>query len=74
MELIYRLCQPYSRRSLTCCASAGSIAPGREFRVLAENQLEDRLMATPAVTGDAFILRSKTHLYRLGERSAAITR
>jgi outer membrane protein assembly factor BamB len=44
------------------------IAPGREFKVLAENQLEERVMATPAVTGDALILRSKTHLYRLEDR------
>ena len=44
------------------------IEPGRQFKVLAENQLEERVMATPAVTGDAFILRSKTHLYRLEER------
>jgi outer membrane protein assembly factor BamB len=44
------------------------IEPGREFKVLAENQLEERVMATPAVTGNAFILRSKTHLYRLEER------
>lgn len=41
------------------------IAPGREFRVLAENQLDDRLMASPAVTGNALILRSRTHLYRI---------
>ena len=41
------------------------IEPGGEFKVLAENQLEERVMATPAVTGDAIILRSKTHLYRL---------
>ena len=42
-------------------------APGREFHRLAENQLDERLMATPAVTGNALILRSKTHLYRLEE-------
>ena len=47
---------------------ASVIEPGRQFKVLAENQLEERVMATPAVTGDAFILRSKTHLYRLEER------
>ncbi|HOB97235.1 MAG TPA: PQQ-binding-like beta-propeller repeat protein [Verrucomicrobiota bacterium] len=41
------------------------IAPGREFRVLAESQLDDPLMASPAVTGDALILRSRTHLYRI---------
>ena len=44
------------------------IEPGREFKVLAENQLEERVMATPAVTGDAIVLRSKTHLYRLEDR------
>lgn len=49
------------------------IAPGREFRKLAENQLEAPLMATPAVTGNAVILRSKTHLYRLEERIGAAT-
>lgn len=41
------------------------IQPGREFKVLAENQLEERVMATPAVAGAAIILRSKTRLYRL---------
>ncbi len=46
------------------------IAPGREFRGLAENPLEDRVMATPAVIGNAFILRSKTHLYRLEEKAS----
>ena len=50
----------FSEKNLTTV-----IEPGREFKVLAENQLEERVMATPAVTGDAIILRSKTHLYRL---------
>jgi outer membrane protein assembly factor BamB len=45
------------------------IQPGREFKMLAENQLEGCAMATPAVTGDAIILRSKTHLYRLEDRA-----
>lgn len=54
----------FSEKNLTTV-----IAPGRAFRVLAENQLDDRLMATPAVIGDAIILRSKTHLYRLEDRS-----
>jgi outer membrane protein assembly factor BamB len=39
------------------------IQPGREFRLLATNQLEGRLMATPAVAGEAFIVRTKTHVY-----------
>jgi len=50
----------FSEKNLTTV-----IEPGREFKVLAENQVEERVIATPAVTGDAIILRSKTHLYRL---------
>jgi outer membrane protein assembly factor BamB len=53
----------FSERNLTTV-----IAPGREFRVLSENQLDEKVMATPAVTGNAFILRSKTQLYRLEDK------
>lgn len=41
------------------------IKPGRAFERLATNQLDAGFMATPAVTGRAFILRTKTHLYRI---------
>lgn len=41
------------------------VAAGREFRKLAENQLDDGFMASPAVSGSALILRTKTHLYRI---------
>ena len=41
------------------------LAPGREFKVLAENQFDGGFMASPAVSGKALILRSKTHLYRI---------
>ena len=53
----------FSEKNLTTV-----IEPGREYNVLAENQLEEPVMATPAVTEDAFILRSRTHLYRLEDR------
>ena len=43
------------------------ITPGREFKKLAENKLESGFMASPAVTGGALILRTKTHLYRIEE-------
>ena len=42
-------------------------APGREFKKLAENKLEDGFMATAAVTGRSLILRSKSALYRIEE-------
>lgn len=37
------------------------------FNVIAINQLENGFMASPAVIGNAFILRTKTHLYRIEE-------
>lgn len=39
---------------------------GRTFDKLAENTLESGLMASPAITGDRLILRTKTHLYSIG--------
>ncbi len=36
-----------------------------EKEVLHENHLDDGMMASPAVSGDALILRTKTHVYRI---------
>ncbi len=47
------------------------IAADGEYRVLAENQLPDGIMASPAVVGQSLFLRTATHLYRLEERAAA---
>jgi outer membrane protein assembly factor BamB len=41
------------------------IEAGREFKKLAENQLGDGFLASPAVSGKALFLRSRTHLYRV---------
>lgn len=41
------------------------IDAGREFKVLATNQLGDGFMASPAVLENSLILRSKTKLYRI---------
>lgn len=41
------------------------VAAEREFRVLAVNRLDDGCMASPAVAGDALLLRTRTHLYRI---------
>lgn len=43
-------------------------ADTREFRKLAENQLGDGFMASPAVSGRALFLRSRTKLYRVEHR------
>jgi outer membrane protein assembly factor BamB len=41
------------------------IKPGRTFEVLATNDLDGGFMASPAVSGKALFLRTKTHLYRV---------
>lgn len=46
------------------------LEPGREYRELAVNQLDGGLMASPAISGQALFLRTKSHLYRI-EKSAA---
>jgi len=44
------------------------LRPGKQFQRLAENQVDGRLMATPAVAASAIFLRSETHLYRIQQR------
>ncbi len=41
------------------------LAAGKEFKVLARNTLPEGFMATPAISGDAFYLRTKSALYRV---------
>lgn len=41
------------------------IAAGRTFTVLAENQLDDGFMASPAIDGNTLVLRTRTHVYAI---------
>jgi len=41
------------------------IEAGREFKVIAENTLDDGSLASPALDGRALFLRTRTHLYRI---------
>lgn len=43
------------------------VAASKQFQVIAVNTLDSGFMASPAVTGNALILRTKTHLYRIEE-------
>jgi outer membrane protein assembly factor BamB len=47
---------------------ASVIEAGRQFKLLAENDLADGFMASPAIDGDALVLRTRTHLYRIEAR------
>ena len=52
------------------------LAPGREFKLLATNRLDGRLMASPAVVDNAMLFRTDTHLYRIekGDKPAVSMR
>src|SRR5262249_4941276 len=44
------------------------VEPTREMKVMATNKLDAGCMATPAISGKAMFLRSKTHLYRIEQK------
>lgn len=41
------------------------VAPGKELKVLAKNELDGETLASMAVSGGSIFIRSRTHLYRL---------
>jgi len=43
------------------------IRPGREYDEIAVNSLDGQLMASPAVFENSLLLRSQSHLYRIGQ-------
>ena len=43
------------------------LAPGRQLKHLATNQLEGRTLASMAVSSGSIFIRSETHLYRIGK-------
>lgn len=58
----------YANGLIYCFSQQGNIPvfkAAREFELVAENQLDNGFVASPAVAGNALILRSKTHLYRI---------
>ena len=44
------------------------IEAARQFKIVAESSLDDGFMASAAVDGRAFFLRTRTHLYRIENR------
>ncbi|HYP06007.1 MAG TPA: PQQ-binding-like beta-propeller repeat protein [Bryobacteraceae bacterium] len=47
------------------------LKPGGVFEQVAENRLGDGFLASPAIAGRAFFLRTRTHLYRIEAKGAA---
>jgi outer membrane protein assembly factor BamB len=59
----------YAGGRIYCFSTEGTILtikPGTEYELLAETELGDGFMASPAVVGNELILRSKSHLYSVG--------
>jgi outer membrane protein assembly factor BamB len=50
--------------------TATVLKPGRTLEVLATNKLANGFMASPAASGKAFFLRTRTHLYRIESMAA----
>lgn len=46
------------------------VQPSDSFQSLAENHIDGRIMATPALVDQSIILRTDTHLFRIAEQTA----
>ncbi len=45
------------------------VQAGSEFKLLARNELGERITASPAISGDELIYRTDSHLYCIGQAS-----
>lgn len=64
----YSASPTYGDGKIYLCNEEGKttiLAPGREFKVLAENVLPDGIMASPAIAGHSIFIRTKTSVYRI---------
>jgi len=44
------------------------LAKGGEYKVLAENDLGETVMTTPAISGDVLFIRGRRHVYAIGTK------
>jgi len=44
------------------------VQPGKTFRILAKNDLAERSLASYAVLGTDFLIRTQSHLWRIGRK------
>ncbi len=63
----------YANERIYCFSQDGKatvLKPSRTFEILTTSRLDDGFMSSPAVIGNAFILRTRTHLYRIEDASS----
>lgn len=66
----YSAAPVYAAGRIYFCSEDGKTAvieASREYKLLAQNKLDDGFLASPAISGKSLYLRSKTHLYRIEE-------
>jgi outer membrane protein assembly factor BamB len=64
----YAASPTYADGQIYFCNQEGEttvLQPGRDYKVLATNTLDDGCLASPAASDGALYLRTKTHLYRI---------
>ncbi len=64
----YSASPSYADGLIYFCSEKGKttvIKPGKELAIVAENSLDGRILASPAVAGKALFIRTDTHLYRI---------
>lgn len=62
----------YAGERIYCFSQDGKVTvlkPSRTFEILATSRLDGGFMASPAVIGNTFILRTRTHLYRIEDKA-----
>ncbi len=60
----------YADGLIYCFSQSGEIPvfkAAREFELVVQNKLDDGFVASPAVSDESLILRSKTHIYRIAK-------
>ena len=50
------------------------IKAGREFQVLARNDIDERLVASPAISGGQLFMRTDNYLFCIGKKSSSLGR
>ena len=55
-------------------ATTSVLAAGKEFRLLATNQLEGQALASPAISNGAIYLRTDKHLYKIAAAGSSAAR
>jgi outer membrane protein assembly factor BamB len=64
----------YGDGRIYCCGEDGTttvLQPGKRFQKLAENVVEGRMMASPAMLNGTIVLRTAESLYRIGRSPSA---